>query len=128
MATAMVREEFPAVAGSVGAARRWVVGTLGLQGRAAEDVGILVSELVTNSVLHAGLPAGARIVVQAGPGSGGGVRIEVCDEGGRFGRESASPDRRGRGRGLKIVEALSTSWGVHHDGHTRTWAEYVEET
>ncbi|UTI66113.1 ATP-binding protein [Paraconexibacter antarcticus] len=120
----MAREEFPPVADSVGVARRWAVATLGLDGRAAEDVGILVSELVTNSVLHAGLVDDARIVVEVGRAARGGCRIVVCDDGGRFRLKSAAAARRQGGRGLKIVAALSTDWGVDHDGITRVWVTY----
>lgn len=124
MARSMAREEFPPVPDSVGVARRWAIATLGLDGRAAEDVGILVSELVTNSVLHAGLPEDAWIVVEVGRDPDGGWRIVVCDEGGRFALESPASGRRRGGRGLKIVAALSAEWGVEHNGLTRAWVTY----
>jgi anti-sigma regulatory factor (Ser/Thr protein kinase) len=124
MAKPMAREEFPPVPGSVGVARRWAVATLGIDGRAAEDVSILVSELVTNSVLHAGLAEDAAIVVEVGPAEAGGWRIVVCDGGGRFRMESAAAGRRRGGRGLGIVAALSTDWGVDENGITRVWVTY----
>lgn len=105
-------------------ARRWVSQVLQLVGEAAEDVELLTSELVSNCVLHAGLGEGQHITVRAGRHVGG-VRVEVCDEGGRFAKASASGPRAGGGRGLQILAAVSSDWGVHHDGITKVWFTYM---
>ncbi|MCW3041635.1 MAG: putative anti-sigma regulatory factor, serine/threonine protein kinase [Solirubrobacterales bacterium] len=119
---------FPPRASSPAAARRWVVGALGLRGAAAEDVAIIVSELVTNAYLHAGLATDESIVVRAGwlPDRET-VRVRVCDPGGRFAQPSATPHRKHGGRGLGIVSALSETWGVDLDGQTTTWFVYRPE-
>ncbi|WP_354701565.1 transcriptional regulator [Paraconexibacter sp. AEG42_29] len=105
-------------------ARRWLVDALALRGRDAEDVALLVSELVSNSVQHAGLQAGQQVSVRASR-TDAVLRVEVSDEGGRFGKASASPDRRDGGRGLVLVSALSDDWGVHPDDTTRLWFTYT---
>lgn len=114
---------FPALESSPALARRWVVDVLGVAGLAADDLSLLVSELVTNSLLHAGLDAADDIVVDAG-WEGGCVRVSVCDQQGRFDAPSASPGRTEGGRGLKIVERLCEDWGVHRKGITRVWFLY----
>ena len=73
----------------------------------ADDVRIVVSELVTNGMLHAGPPVELRLV-----DLGGAVRIEVED------RVTLAPviplasEDAMTGRGLALIRALSTRWGV----------------
>jgi anti-sigma regulatory factor (Ser/Thr protein kinase) len=117
------RQAFPVDAGSAGAARRWAVDVLRLQGEAASEVALLVSELVTNALMHAGLPSDGCVILDA-LSEADAVRIEVCDEGGRFGKRSAAWPREDGGRGLQLVAALSSAWGVRHNGVTRVWFEY----
>lgn len=119
----MMQRSFPADASSAAGGRRWVVEQLLLVGECADDVAVLVSELITNSVLHAGLAPGEMIVVRASRRRGQ-VRVEVRDEGGRFDKPSAGPLRTEGGRGLKLVEALAADWGVHHNGVTLVWFTY----
>jgi anti-sigma regulatory factor (Ser/Thr protein kinase) len=110
--------EFPAQFRAPAIARRWIIDVLHLVGQAAEDVAILITELISNCLIHAGLAPTETIVVQA-TRTDAGIRVEVCDEGGRLGKQSAHPDRTDGGRGLQIVEALSEDWGLHHDGLDR---------
>src|SRR3954453_7037750 len=105
------------------AARAAVVD--GLSGHVADDVlddaRLLVSELVTNSVRHAGLAADGVVRVGAEV-SGGVLRLEV-DDAGTAGRVAPrSPDRDG-GLGLHLVESLADRWGVTREGFTRVWIE-----
>lgn len=81
-----------------------------------EDVLLLVSELVSNSVRH-GRSNGIDIKVTSREGQ---IRVEVTDEGPGF---SAS-DPRGEGLGLAIVEKLADRWGMK-DGRQKftVWAE-----
>jgi len=106
---------------SSAAARRFVEETL--RRWECEDVldavTLLVSELVTNSVIHAG--SGAEVAVLLKPDA---LRIEVSDTGG------GAPDRRDAGesatsgRGLSMVETLSSAWGVRRaDGAKTVWFE-----
>ena len=84
-----------------------------------------MSELVTNSVRHSGVPAGAELIVSVDltPGM---VRLEVEDPG-RGGTIAAHrPDlETGGGFGLNLVQALSERWGIERvaKGGTRVWAQ-----
>jgi anti-sigma regulatory factor (Ser/Thr protein kinase) len=83
-----------------------------------EDLRLVVSELVTNSVLHAGLSPDERIslYVEVRRGS---VRGRVCDPGPGFEKPSEPgprSDMRG-GWGLTIVEKISDQWGVEKGRH-----------
>jgi anti-sigma regulatory factor (Ser/Thr protein kinase) len=92
-------------------ARRFVAQTLREWGDddLVEAAELLVSELVTNAVLHAG---SAVEVTVDGRWPGHGVRIEVQDASvaeprlGGFDLDSVS------GRGLAMVDAISARWGV----------------
>lgn len=121
-APAPVRLELEPVPQAARAARREVVGGLGLRGRTAEVVELLVSEAVTNSVLHAGLGPADRITVSASV-QADRVCVEICDEGGRFGEVSPHAGRREGGHGLKLIDALSRRHGLRHNGSTRVWFE-----
>lgn len=121
----LLQRGFPSHVDSPAAARRWAVDVLAVGGEDADDVQLLVSELVTNAVMHAGLRADQDIVVRAGWVADHVVRVEVCDEGGRFERPSATPERADGGRGLQLVRAIAQTFGVHHDGVTLTWFTYA---
>jgi anti-sigma regulatory factor (Ser/Thr protein kinase) len=88
------------------------------------DLRLLVSELVTNAVRHAGLRRGDRIrlVVRVGDRD---VRVEVHDPGRGFARRPPSPDpARASGWGLYLVEELADRWGVDGAGRgTCVWFE-----
>jgi anti-sigma regulatory factor (Ser/Thr protein kinase) len=89
-----------------------------------DDLRLLVSEVVTNSVRHAGLgpqdAVGVRVV--ADPEH---VRAEIVDPGPGFERPERGPAAgAGSGWGLFLVEHVADRWGVdRQDGHTRVWFE-----
>jgi serine/threonine-protein kinase RsbW len=105
------------------AARAAVVDGLG--GHVADDVlsdaRLLVSELVTNSVRHAGLAADGVVHIGAEV-TGGMLRLEVDDAGTGGTVAPRTPNREG-GFGLHLVEALAHRWGVTREGFTRVWIE-----
>ncbi len=81
-------------------------------------VALLVSELVTNVVLHAGTPCELRLE------RGARLRVEVVD-GSRSRPASQMIDpAAGSGRGLLLVEALSAESGtIVEPGGKRVWFE-----
>jgi anti-sigma regulatory factor (Ser/Thr protein kinase) len=98
---------FPPDTASVRTARRAVVDALDLEGQAARDVELMASELIANAVIHAGTP-----VTVSARRRGDVVRVEVTDESSgrpRVKRHSAASPT---GRGLHVVEALATTWGI----------------
>lgn len=90
-----------------------------LDARTHDDLRLIVSELVTNAVVHGpNHPIRVRVEV----GDDGVVRGEIEDEGsGSVSLRAARPDTGG-GYGLGIVDALSDSWGVRGE-NTRVWFE-----
>lgn len=82
-----------------------------------EDAVLLVSELVTNSVLHGGPP-----VVVAVDCDGEALQVRVRDGSPTLPeRRDAGQDAEG-GRGLELVANLSAAWGVDpEDGGKHVW-------
>lgn len=111
----------PASTAAPRAARRGVVDGLALEGELADSTALLVSEAVTNSVLHASLDPGELVHVDAW-WSKDCLRVEVCDQGGGLRRPSPAGPREG-GHGLRIIGRLAERWGVSSNGHTRVWFE-----
>ncbi|MFJ8016944.1 ATP-binding protein [Streptomyces sp. NPDC096339] len=86
----------------------------------AEDVLLLVSELVANARLHGGGPSSLVLLR-----TGDGLRIEVTDRSTVLPvrRRNTHPARPG-GHGLLIVDRLARRWGAEPlDGGKRVWLE-----
>jgi anti-sigma regulatory factor (Ser/Thr protein kinase) len=111
-----VRDEvvLPPLPGSVKRARQFVGSALQAigSGAMADDAVLVVSELVTNAVVHAGTEITVRVMSEAD----GQVRVEIGD---------GSPDLPGlripnagsrSGRGLLLVEHFTQQWGVDRTG------------
>lgn len=84
------------------------------------DAQLVASELASNAVLH------ARTEIRLTLRSDGRhwVRIELQDQNSRLPAQVACPVDATSGRGLAMVEALATSWGVAGEGGGKTvWAE-----
>ncbi len=81
---------------------------------------LVASELTANAVQH-----GAGPIVVCVSGSGGVLRIEVADADPRPPIRPAQSASNMTGRGLALVEAVSTRWGVDRapGGGKRVWAE-----
>jgi anti-sigma regulatory factor (Ser/Thr protein kinase) len=94
-----------------------------LSPRRLEDAQLLVSELVTNAIRHAGLDVGdvIRLVVVSGDSA---LRIEVRDPGPGFEPAAPAPDsERPSGWGLYLVRELADRWGVERAAENRVWFE-----
>ena len=104
-----VRLELPGDPTSVRQARRLVARTLrewdldDLE----EFASLLVSEVVTNAVLHARTDLAVEVRLD-----GAVVRILVSDCADRQPQRRRHGTHAGTGRGLGLVEALSTAWGT----------------
>jgi anti-sigma regulatory factor (Ser/Thr protein kinase) len=85
----------------------------------SDDVDLLVSELVTNSVRH----ASAETIEVNALCSPRGVRIEVTDPGPGFDPHIPQREPGEGGYGLFLVDTLADRWGVSHDSKSRVWAE-----
>lgn len=107
---------------SIPLARRMVDAHVDAAGAPA-DTALVVSELVTNAVLHG--DGEVRLRVVAGPGS---LRVAVHDASeDRPVVAEPSPDTVG-GRGLRIIEAVATDWGITEDGRGKwVWAELATD-
>ena len=88
--------------------------------RLMDDVRLLVSELVTNSVIHSGTTLNGSIQLSLRVSSDE-VRCEVSDVGSW---RDPVPDPRGlSGWGLQLVDRLSDRWGVIRNDETTVWFE-----
>jgi anti-sigma regulatory factor (Ser/Thr protein kinase) len=89
-----------------------------------EDLLVVVSELVTNAVMHSGCSPDETIVLQA-TSDGHRIRIGVHDPGhsGQTPETPATPPPQGGGLGLRLVDGLAHRWGVERPDGYRVWAE-----
>jgi len=72
-----------------------------------EDAQLLTSELVANAVLHGEGEVGLQVRQEAGF-----VHIEVTDTGEDTPEVTPSAEAELGGRGLFLVDALSSEWGI----------------
>ncbi|MEV0278433.1 ATP-binding protein [Streptomyces sp. NPDC050610] len=136
----------------VGRARRWARSRLAGSGIGADEpladtLLLLISELVTNAVVHTGCPAVLRMlfpVVRAGfggegrrdgdsrggaaameAGAGAGtVRVEVTDISECPPRQRHADGEETGGRGLELVDGLADRWGWRPEGTGKSiWCE-----
>ena len=117
----------PFAASSVGVARRQLMSDLvaaGVYDSAACDVSLVISELFSNALRHAGPLPGAQIRVSWRI-EAASVEVEVSDGGGPTRPELGQPTLSATGgRGLRIVEKLSRTWGASAgEEGTTVWAE-----
>jgi anti-sigma regulatory factor (Ser/Thr protein kinase) len=94
-----------------------------LPSQVLEDIRLLVSELVTNSVRHASLSpdqwVGLAVQIEEDT-----VRVEVIDPGPGFRPTLMRPTPyQESGWGLYLVEQVANRWGVVDDGTIHVWFE-----
>ena len=115
--------EFEPGATAAGEARAALASLDGrIDGGVLDDIRLLVSELVTNSVRHS--EAARDLVRLAVLSRGDTVRVEVSDGGHGF-RPTArtkAQDEAG-GWGLHLVDRLASRWGVERGRPVRVWFE-----
>jgi anti-sigma regulatory factor (Ser/Thr protein kinase) len=95
----------------------------GLPGEQVEAALLVVTELLSNAIEHGCPPVRLRVSVR-----GSVVRVEVHDTGPGAPQEQPHDLHRLRGRGLYLVEALSTRWGWTRDPTGKTvWTDIAAE-
>jgi hypothetical protein len=120
----------------VGRARRWALSRLAGFGIAADEplvetLVLLVSELVTNAVVHTGRPAVLRLSLPGGPAEvpeqaapSATVRVEVADTSSRAPVPRCARGDATGGRGLALVDCLADRWGWSPEGAGKSiWCE-----
>ncbi|MFF8944417.1 ATP-binding protein [Streptomyces sp. NPDC014864] len=113
----------------VGRARKWARSRLAGSGievdePLAETLILLVSELVTNAVVHTGCPAVLRLSLPGGAAEAATVRLEVADTSTRAPVPRCADDDATGGRGLALVDGLADRWGWSREGAgKRIWCE-----
>jgi PAS domain S-box-containing protein len=118
-----VQRRLPPHASSVGEARRLVRTELIETGREdlVDAAELLVSELVTNALVHAGttIEVTARVTET-------GLRVEVGDGSPNLPAPRHHARMAGTGRGLRLLQQMVDSWGAHPyaDGKV-VWFELV---
>ena len=108
MSTAGYRRQFPATPASAAAARRFVESVLaGTElDHLAYPATMLVSELVTNAILHSGTPLEVVVIPD-----GRRLRVEVHDGSAQMAVRKHYSNMSGTGRGLMLVERMAADWG-----------------
>ncbi len=92
----------------------------------ADDARLVVSELVTNAVQHAGTGV-LEVEFRCEPG--GVLQISVSDHSGVGPALRTASSEDEFGRGLFLVQRVSTGWGVEtdHEGGKRVWAHLATD-
>jgi anti-sigma regulatory factor (Ser/Thr protein kinase) len=93
----------------------------GLSRDQLDDLRLIVSELVTNAVKHAGSRADERIrmTIELSPSR---LRVEVTNRGRGFADRRTQASAQDS-RGLLIVDQLADRWGTEFGSETKVWAE-----
>ncbi|MFJ9816711.1 ATP-binding protein [Streptomyces sp. NPDC101151] len=127
----------------VGRARRWARSRLaglgiGADEPLAETLILLVSELVTNAVVHTGRPAVLRLSLPGAAeeaveepveetvevAASATVRLEVADNSSRAPVPRCAGGDATGGRGLALVDCLADRWGWSPEGSGKSiWCE-----
>jgi anti-sigma regulatory factor (Ser/Thr protein kinase) len=114
--------ELPADRTAPSQARRFVAATLrewDVSRSVIDDAVLLVSELVTNALLHARSAPILECTRRRGR-----IRFEVCDDSPAVPRRRHYANDAVTGRGLALVETLATRWGTEpFRNGKRVWFE-----
>jgi len=120
-----ITERFPAAPEVPGHARA-LVRRLGLDDDTRSTVELIVSELVTNAVVHGDAGRGELVLVSLRR-AGSCVEGRVCSKGADFewsgeGKDLLEPG----GLGLQLVDTVTSDWGIEKDGCSCVWFECLE--
>lgn len=113
----------PASPDAAGTARRSVEElSEQIPSAAMENLRLLISELVTNSVRHAQMPQGGDILLEVHV-SPARVRVDVLDGGAGFEVPSPPDPVADGGWGLYLVDAIASRWGATRGATSSVWFE-----
>lgn len=121
-----VERSFPPTAEAPRAVRAWIREILHSEQLAPLEhtASLLVTELVTNAVLHARTPLSVAIEIV-----GDGLRISVADESPTGPTLRTYDAEAATGRGLHLVDVLSARWGMESRPTGKAvWCELVAPT
>ncbi|MEV5413063.1 ATP-binding protein [Thermopolyspora sp. NPDC052614] len=93
----------------------------GRPGHASDDITLIVSELITNSIVHGAPEVRLTLYVR-----GGMLFGEVIDHGAEFPHLVAADDIAEHGRGLAMVRCMTQclGWSRTEDGAKSVWFSY----
>jgi CheY-like chemotaxis protein/anti-sigma regulatory factor (Ser/Thr protein kinase) len=110
--------------GAAGDARRFVRTQLAVDDEVLSAIELLVSELVTNAVLHAS--TAPRLAIRLTRST---VRVEVYDDDPKIPEPLPLDSERIGGRGLYIVDAMAQRWGAEPSGDGKVvWFELARSS
>ncbi|MCU1676787.1 MAG: hypothetical protein JWM93_1545 [Frankiales bacterium] len=118
-----VEKSFPPTAEAPSAVRAWIRALLRDERHAPLEhtASLLVTELVTNAVLHARTPITVAIEMR-----GDGLRMSVEDSSPRGPVVRTYDQEATTGRGMHLVDLLATRWGLEpRPGGKAVWCELV---
>jgi anti-sigma regulatory factor (Ser/Thr protein kinase) len=120
------RRRFPPDPASVAEARRFAVAAArGCHPIVVESLELMISELATNAIRHAGAPFEIRLDRRNAE-----IRAEVRDAGDGEPRLRTPRLEDPHGRGLRIVDMLAARWGIDHGagGGKTVWFTLATDT
>ena len=121
----VIKERFPAAPEVPGHARA-LVRKLGLPDSTRSTVELIVSELVTNAVVHGDAGRGEPVLVSLSR-QGDCVHGRVCSKGSGFDWTDQETDLlEPGGLGLRLVDTVTTDWGIERNGCSCVWFECDE--
>lgn len=95
---------------------------LDIDSTAVATLQLLVSEIVTNAVIHPSTERGSKIGLKAWL-SAGVLRVEVLDRGTGFTPTPRDPARMAGGYGLFLLDKQAARWGIEQHNGTSVWFE-----
>jgi anti-sigma regulatory factor (Ser/Thr protein kinase) len=114
--------EVPPLRSCVASARHWVLDRAAEAGVGDDTLAVvelLTSEVMTNAVVHGTTGGCVRIATSAGSGV---FEVSVTDDGPGVPTVCHVAPAAEGGRGMLLVEALATEWGVtEHDAGKSVW-------
>jgi anti-sigma regulatory factor (Ser/Thr protein kinase) len=93
-----------------------------------DTLALLVSELVSNAVVHSDAPPASDIQLCARLVERDAIRVEVTDQGSGFAAVPRDPARMEGGYGLFLVDSQASSWGIDRRRGNCVWFEVAKRS